>query len=314
MGPRHAGIDTGGRGANLFIAGVPRAGTTSLYSYLGAHDQVCPSGVKETGFFTPLRYPDQELEAPGKYAAYFSHCTDERYRLEASPGYFYGGTRLIDGMRQWLGTPKILISLRDPVSRLISDYRHYQSRLILDEQMSLAEYIARCKELRSRGEDKAPVNQPFFALSAGLYSSYIRDWLRAFGAEVRVVFFERLVADPDTTLRELYEWLGLPSCSDTTGDLQVHNAAMTYRFRRLQALAVGWNRSNEGFLRRHPRLKNTVRRAYYAINAAPEKEGVSEASLRELERFYAEDGRAVYGLLYGYGYRFHLPEWVARYA
>ena len=41
---------------NLVIAGVPKAGTTSLFNYLAQHPDICPSDVKETRYFEPLRY------------------------------------------------------------------------------------------------------------------------------------------------------------------------------------------------------------------------------------------------------------------
>ena len=40
---------------NLFLAGFPKAGTTSLFSWLAAHPEVCGARPKEPGHFLPLR-------------------------------------------------------------------------------------------------------------------------------------------------------------------------------------------------------------------------------------------------------------------
>ena len=37
--------------ANFFIAGVPKAGTTSLHNYLGQHPEIYMSPVKEPSYF-----------------------------------------------------------------------------------------------------------------------------------------------------------------------------------------------------------------------------------------------------------------------
>ena len=50
-----------GRRPNLVIAWVSKAGTTSMFHYLGQHPDVGTSDVKEVRYFTPLRY-GEELE------------------------------------------------------------------------------------------------------------------------------------------------------------------------------------------------------------------------------------------------------------
>ena len=50
---------------NLFVAGVPKAGTTSLFHYLALHPDIFPSNRKEPGFFHPFKIKDMaaNLEA-----------------------------------------------------------------------------------------------------------------------------------------------------------------------------------------------------------------------------------------------------------
>lgn len=84
---------------NLVIAGVGGAGTTSLFSYLIQHPDICGASVKEVRYFTPIKY-GHSLADLASYAHYFSHCADEKYLVESTPGYFYGGEALTSAMRE----------------------------------------------------------------------------------------------------------------------------------------------------------------------------------------------------------------------
>ena len=122
-----------GRIADLVIAGVPKAGTGSLFAYLAQHPDICASDEKETGYFNhynPQRHtgPVPPLE---EYARHFAHWKGERYALEATPTYSYGGRPVISAIRSVLGQPKIIISLRDPAERLWSAYRAAHPRATL---------------------------------------------------------------------------------------------------------------------------------------------------------------------------------------
>src|SRR4028119_1824807 len=90
---------------NLIIAGVAKAGTTSLFNYLAQHPEVFPSDVKETRYFDALRFGEQ-LDPLERYAEYFRRRTSERYAVEATPSYFQGGSRTAGAIRPALpGAP-----------------------------------------------------------------------------------------------------------------------------------------------------------------------------------------------------------------
>ena len=46
---------------NFFIVGAPKAGTTSLYSYLNQHHSISMSLVKEPNYFSHKEILDQKL-------------------------------------------------------------------------------------------------------------------------------------------------------------------------------------------------------------------------------------------------------------
>ena|ERR1051325_529510 len=82
---------------NFIIAGVNKSGTTSVFQYLHGHPQVCCSLDKETGYFLPLRY-NQSLEPIRIYHEQFADCNNKKIITEATPGYFYGGMKLAQGI------------------------------------------------------------------------------------------------------------------------------------------------------------------------------------------------------------------------
>ena len=85
---------------NLVIAGVGKAGTTSLFWYLSQHPDICASHEKEIRYFAALTEGGSELPPLESYAAHFRHCRGERYALEASPQYFHGGARVVAAVRE----------------------------------------------------------------------------------------------------------------------------------------------------------------------------------------------------------------------
>ena len=54
--------------ANTIIAGVNKAGTTSLFVSLSGHPEVAPAAVKETKYFLPPRW-DQHVGPRSVYEA-----------------------------------------------------------------------------------------------------------------------------------------------------------------------------------------------------------------------------------------------------
>ena len=75
---------------DVSIAGVNKAGTTSLFVSLSTHPDVAPSSIKETRYFLPARY-GEPLAPVSVWNDFFAGEADLPVRLEATPSYFYGG-------------------------------------------------------------------------------------------------------------------------------------------------------------------------------------------------------------------------------
>src|SRR5688572_28937982 len=93
--------------ANLIIAGVNKAGSTSMFHYLSAHPEITGSKDKETCYFLPIRY-NKTVAPIEEYAAQFDQSSGARYRLEATPGYMSGGAKMAHTIAQTLDEVKII--------------------------------------------------------------------------------------------------------------------------------------------------------------------------------------------------------------
>jgi hypothetical protein len=178
---------------NFIIAGVSRAGTTTMFNALAAHPQVCSSTTKETRYFQAVRY-GEPLAPLSEYQSYFRRCGAQPVTMECTPDYFYGGAATAAAIKS-VCDPRIAIILREPISRLISFYRFMQSRLQIPQDMSLQQYVERCLAVPDADiNDRA--NNVYTGLWGGQYARVLPDWLAAYPGRCDVYFFDDLVADP----------------------------------------------------------------------------------------------------------------------
>lgn len=274
-------------GANTIIAGVNKAGTTSLFVSLQAHPEVATSSVKETRYFLPARY-GQPLEPLSVYESYFAAAGDRPVRLEATPSYFYGGRPLVARIVGVLGTDvRTIVVLREPVSRLVSFFTFQKTRLRIPEEMTLTEYLALADRL-SDADFADPDNERYFGFRGGCYADHLPAWLDGFGPRLRVLFFDDLVSRPEIVLQEVATWLGIDPDAFPAPDLSSENRTTGFRFRAFQRAALFANDRLERLLRRHPAFKQRLRAAYYRVNGRAAREAVPQSVRAELEERYRE--------------------------
>ena len=178
------------RKPNLIIAGVHKAGTSSLYYYLSQHKSINASDKKELHYFTPIRYGNK-MESFESYLKHFSPLEgDVKYNLEASPSYLYGGTAIANEIKSVLDNCKVILILREPSERLLSFYNHLQETLRLPSEMSFDEFFEASKNsFISENRMDKPIDR---GLLEGCYSLYVNDWIKIFNENLKIVFFEEL--------------------------------------------------------------------------------------------------------------------------
>jgi Sulfotransferase domain len=300
---------------NLVIAGVVKAGTTSVYSYLSLHPDICCSTVKETCYFSYYRYGQWDSRYKNtnnqfqQYQQYFSNCEQQKYVMEATPGYFEGGMKVAQAIKNTLGNNvKIIIILREPVSRLISFFKYKKSMLELDSKISLDEYLRQCEALSPLERIKQE-NDTYWGIEGGFYANYLEDWLNVFGESIYLTFFDELISDPKLFLSKMYNWLEIDNTILEAQELTVENKSLGYKNKYLQQLALFINLKAEKFWRANSGIKSILRDIYHNLNGLPHQEKISEQTLNYLQSLYQPYNQKLAVQLLARNYT-NLPQWL----
>lgn len=228
---------------NFFIVGAAKSGTTSMYRYLEQHPDVYMPSFKEPHWFARVE-PSSELivhsvTSEAEYLGLFEGWDGERAIGEASPSYLWD-VAAPGRIKQEVPDAKIIVLLREPVSRAFSHYL-----------MDVREGMEARPFLRALQEDYA-IHKKGWGIShlyveLGMYCEQISRYLDRFGREsVLVLFFEEVFADPDSTfyaLERTLNFLGVYPTVPNGVDLQRRynpHAVPRGRFSRfmLRALAI----------------------------------------------------------------------------
>ncbi len=275
---------------DAIIAGVNKAGTTSLFVSLSTHPDVAPSSIKETGFFLPARY-GEALPPAAEWDAYFAAAGDRPVHLEATPSYFYGSAAVAEAMRTRLVDPHTVIVLREPVARAISFFTFQKIRLRFPADYSITEYLTAADRLGPADFDD-PANEKYMAFRGGCYADFLPGWFDVLGPErVQIIDFARLVGDPTVTLHETATWLGLDPSRFPADAISSENRTTGFRSEGVQRVALAGNDKLERVLRRHPDVKRKLRAFYYRLNGRPAQEQIPDAVRAELAARYEEPNR-----------------------
>ena len=296
------------RRTDAIIAGVNKAGTTSLFVSLSTHPDVAPSSVKETRFFLPARY-GESLPPAAEWDAYFVDADERPVHLEATPSYFYGGAAVAEAMRTRLVDPRALVVLREPVSRAISFFTYQKIRLRFPADYPITDYLAAADRLTPADFDD-PENEKYMAFRGGCYAEFLPGWLDVLGTEhVRILDFDQLVRDQVTTLHDTASWLGLDPARFPADALSSENRTTGFKSQGFQRVALAGNDKLERVLRRHPEAKRKLRAFYYRLNGRPAEEHIPDSVREELAARYETPNRQLAQQLDAAG--IPLPAWLA---
>ncbi|MGH7966388.1 MAG: sulfotransferase domain-containing protein [Candidatus Binatia bacterium] len=196
--------------------GPQRTGTSWLYLLLQHHPRLCfPKDVKETMFFDC--YYENGLSW---YTAHFVQQQGDQLCGEISPTYFDVESA---AARIYQLNPRcrIIINLRDPVSRAVSLYQHHLSRG------------------RVSGTFTEAVSQMPRIVDVGRYARHIPTWLKRFGEDrVTFVLLDDIDACPKAVLTKVYDFLGVESVPMPDMGNEKINAATMPRFPRLAQVSA----------------------------------------------------------------------------
>lgn len=256
---------------NLFLAGAPKCGTTSLADYLGQHPEIYSPLVKEPVFF------GQDLTARNKrrtlenYRSLFDKWDEEPYALDASTHYFYSQTAA-EEIAEVSPDARVIVMVRNPVEATYS--MHNQMLFSGAETLQDFEASLNAEEDRAKRITAPDVGFAESLLYSRVYSftENIRKFERAFGPErVKVVVLEDMRRDAAGTVKDLCGFLEIATDQVDSFTFDIKNPASRPRFRWLTTLALyppAWvGYLSKPLLSRDQRLR--LRRLIGAKNKVP---------------------------------------------
>lgn len=174
---------------NLFIIGVKKAGTSWLYYLLDQHPDIFMSEVKELYFFG-----ERGLDELDDYHRHFAFEHDYTYFGEATVTYFREEATA-RAIHDYSPEAKVLAIVRDPIERVLSQFRYHKQLGVLPEAARLDDVFA---------------DASFQLLADSHYEQTLPAWRKVFGeAQFRVVSLEEAIAAPGDQWRDLQAFLDL---------------------------------------------------------------------------------------------------------
>ena len=188
-----AARSTGHPARHALLVGAQRCGTTYVGAALDAHPQVTLARPSKP---EPKVWCDAELAARGHEsydATWFAHARDELLLLDKSTSYLEDPGAPARAAAA-LGDPHVVVVLRDPVARAVSNWR-YSTDLGLATR-GLDEAL-RADLAGEQPWDPATTSvSPFAYVRRGRYADHLRPWTSTFPGSTHVVFLEELLDDP----------------------------------------------------------------------------------------------------------------------
>jgi hypothetical protein len=280
---------------NTVIAGAPKCGTSSLFTWLVGHPEVCGSRFKETRYFLDPGHPlldrrsNYHEHGMAGYESHFRGCggTGAKVILEATPHYLYQKTALevLSGLDP---LPTIVFLLRKPSDRTYSEYQFARNnRAVINSDVSFREFVGM---ITRQDPSLAGRRMLDAAISHGRYIDYLEAWAARFPrSKIRIFLFEDLTRDNRPFMEDVAASLGIDPSFYETYAFPLKN--LTY-----QVSFQGLHRVRSAVGRRIPRgaakslLRKATKRAYSAINierTSPAKTPDDYEVLAELDREFA---------------------------
>jgi hypothetical protein len=204
---------------SFLIAGVQKGGTTSLVQYLSKHKQLLQPQRKDIFFFNNMTRFNKGVDF---YRAFFSLRIQQRtanlmrsnktQTFDGTPNYF-DSPGAAQRISQTLPEAKIILLLRNPVSRAYSNYNmalkfkfetlpFYEALMKEDERIAWFE-----KSEFFKGHNF--VYQRLAYRKRGEYALFLPDWINTFGNRLHIEFSEDLDKQPHETYSRILKFLEL---------------------------------------------------------------------------------------------------------
>ncbi|MFB6181771.1 MAG: sulfotransferase domain-containing protein [Candidatus Magasanikbacteria bacterium] len=273
--------------------GTQRAGTSWVYACLYEHPELCMP-FKEINFFSRKRNYKKGVDW---YESRFDSCDSGQQIGEYSTSYLDSEVAA-ERIYEYYPNVKLIVSLRNPIERAISNFKHCKKADEIDKDMDFFEAI----------EERPKI------IERGFYYKHIQRYLEHFDKEdMLFLIYEDSKENPKEFIKTIYEFLEVDTDftssfieekinksripSSVTVDGIISKTARTLRELGLQKLV---------WLIKKTRIPATIR----DINTQQKKEKVDQEVYNFLYDKYKEDVEKLESILP----RNLTEEWLEKYA
>jgi len=200
---------------NFLIVGTQKGGTTALAEFLAGHPEICFCNRKEAHLFDSPSF-DERLspdEIDLLYRPFFTDYTGQPLVGEATPAYLFLPP-VAARIYRYNPRMKIIILLRDPVARALSQYAMERARGT-EKRPLFVSLLAEWYRFRKNPADfntllrDEPVRR-FCYLERGFYLAQVRRYQALFPPEnVLLLPSEQLWDEHEKVLGLVYDFLGV---------------------------------------------------------------------------------------------------------
>jgi hypothetical protein len=201
-----------GKPISIFICGVQKGGTTSLYSHLREHPALSAPSTKELHFFDD-EGRDWSRPDYGVVDAYFASDDGDRNRFEATPIYCFWPPS-IERIHAYNSAAKLIFLFRDPFERAWSQWQMEYARG--DETVPFSVAIREGRHRLDGLSVLAPERRVFSYIERGFYAEQVIRVLRYFTRDQTLFLRSQdLFCDLVATLKRISEFLEIDVFPDT---------------------------------------------------------------------------------------------------
>lgn len=227
---------------NLFLIGVQKSATTSVYDWIAQHPQVCgPVSMKDTPFFI-----DDELYSKGTEfldGVYQKQYQGQEVIINGSAHNVYF-EHAMQRIKAFNPEAKLILILRNPVDRAISAYYFARKRNLEKDELRLA--IEKEKE-RLKSTDLKVLSETTY-IDHGLYYKQLKRLYQYFSPEqTMILFYEDIKNRPEEVIRDVYIRLGVDQ--DFKPEFRSLNKTGQTRFKWIKNLIYNDSRAKKFLLK-----------------------------------------------------------------
>ncbi len=208
-------VQGGSQKPSFLIIGVAKCGTSSLYDYMIQHPQILPAVMKEP---SKLSHKWKKID---HYLDYYSSLfpllpQSERFQTgEASTSYFVS-EQAAQIISSYFSDSKLIIILRNPVKRYISQYQFNLKKGIGKQslQKTIDSDLKKIESMKDSSELLSVLERTRF-LKLGMYVYFIKRWMSLLPREQFLILrMEDLAENPNSVMKQVFNFLDVPNYQD----------------------------------------------------------------------------------------------------